>query len=304
MVKGQKGMGWLCDYPDIRDYTIFHDEVSQKSKEAGVMEPIVSLIEKTGIFSVHSDLPFSMDLREYCSPVEDQGMIGSCTANACVGMLEYFENKAFGKHIDASRLFLYKTTRNILQRRGDFGAYIRTTMMAMVLFGVVPEKYWPYVEEDFDMEPDSFCYSFARNYQTLQYFRLDCPPNSDPSGLLLKIKKNLAASLPLVFGFSVYSSYLQADQNGGKIPYPSKNEKMEGGHAVMAVGYDDGVIIRNSINGEQTTGALLIRNSWGKQWGEGGYGWLPYAFITSGLAIDWWCLLESRWIDTGNFKVD
>ncbi len=298
-----RGMGWLCDYPDFRDYTIAHNEISQRSKEAGAAEAIRAMAEKTGIFSKTEKLPEEVDLRQYCSPIEDQGNIGSCTANACAGMLEYFENRAFGKHIDASRLFIYKVTRNILQKKGDFGAYIRTTMMAMILFGVVPEKYWPYIEEEFDKEPDSFCYSFARNYQTVQYFRLD-PPSLSKSELLVQIKKNLAATLPLVFGFSVYSSYRQATNDNGKIPYPSKNERIEGGHAVMAVGYDDKIKIKNSFSKEETMGALLIRNSWGTKWGDNGYGWLPYQYIHSGLAVDWWCLLESKWVDTGNFKMN
>jgi C1A family cysteine protease len=298
--------GWLPDFPDLRDYTIEKNEISEKGMKAGIRISVKEMALKAGILknglkSDRTDLPASKNLRKWCSPVENQENLGSCTANACVGLVEYFEKKAYGIYLDGSRLFLYKVTRNLLQKKGDYGAYLRTTMMAMVLFGIVPEKYLPYEIEKFDEEPDSFCYSFAQNYQAAQYFRLD-PANLSGEKVLLQIKTNLAAAIPAVFGFTVYSSINQAQKNG-KIPYPSKNEQIEGGHAVMAVGYDDNMKITNEESGEKTTGAILIRNSWGEDWGEQGYGWLPYKYITERLAEDWWTLLENEWIDSGNFNI-
>jgi C1A family cysteine protease len=295
--------GWLPDYPDLRDYTVKKDAISEKGKRAGIKVSVKEMALKTGILDLDSKkkLPSSVDLRKWCSPVEDQGNLGSCTANAGVGLLEYFENKAFGKYLDGSRLFLYKVSRNLLQKKGDYGAYIRTTMMAMVLFGIPPEKYLSYDIEKFDEEPDSFCYTFAQNYQAAQYFRLD-PSNLSKEKVLLQIKTNLAAAIPAIFGFTVYSSINQAGKDG-KIPFPSQNEQIEGGHAVIAVGYDDKMKITNENNSEKTSGAILIRNSWGAQWGKEGYGWLPYKYILEGLAIDWWTLLENEWVDTGNFNI-
>jgi C1A family cysteine protease len=105
-----------------------------------------------------------------------------------------------------------------------------------------------------------------------------------------------------MFGFTVYSSIAQAESDG-KIPFPGRGEKVEGGHAIMAVGYDDSLKIKNTSSGETTVGAMLIRNSWGKTWGDGGYGWLPYEYVLQELAVDWWTLIDSKWIDTGEFKV-
>jgi len=296
------GMGWLPDYPDFRDHTVDYDKVPTRLKPLG-QKSVKAMLTKVGVGKpAKVSLPASVDLRPWCSPVENQGSIGSCTANAGVGIVEYFERRAFGKHIDASRLFLYKVTRNMSHWTGDTGAFLRTTMGALVLFGVPPEEYWRYVTADFDKEPSAFCYAFAQNYQAISYYRLD-PPGTSRNVLLDRIKLFLSAGLPSMFGFTVYNSIGQAAATG-KIPYPTRGEKVEGGHAIVAVGYDDAMKIKNANAGAvKTTGALLIRNSWGTGWGPmGGYLWLPYEYVLRGLAIDWWSLLKNEWVETGHFK--
>lgn len=302
-IRRRLAMGWLPDYPDFRDLTVENDTVSNRLQVLGQTDSIKEMLSKTGGSSAKKKLPNSVSLIQWFSPVEDQGELGSCTANAAVGLVEYFERRAFGKHIDASRLFLYKATRNLMNEKGDTGAFLRSTMGALVLFGVPPEEYWPYKIGSFDKEPSAFCYAFAQNYQPLSYYRLD-PPGTTPEQLLTRIKTNLAAGLPSMFGFTVYSSISQAGNNDGKIPYPTKGEKIEGGHAIVAAGYDDNMKIKNiNMGGKETTGALLIRNSWSEDWGQDGYGWLPYEYVMTGLADDWWSLLRNEWVDTGNFKV-
>ena len=298
------GMGWLPDYPDFRDYTAETNTVSAKLKMAGQTDSIKTMLKKVGVAKAKTPLKtLTADLRPWCSPIENQGSLGSCTANAGVGMVEYFEKRAFGKYIDASRLFLYKTTRDVLHWTGDTGAFLRSTMGSLVLFGVPPEEYWPYNISSFDVEPSAFCYAFAQNYQAITYYRLD-PPGTTPANLLIAIKNYLNSGLPLMFGFTVYSSISQAATTG-KIPYPAAGESILGGHAIMAVGYDDDLVITNTTPASPpTTGALLIRNSWGTGWGGpmAGYGWLPYKYVLNGLATDWWSLLKNAWVDSGQFK--
>jgi C1A family cysteine protease len=282
------GLGWLRDLPDFRDYTADSAKIQPQLDAIGIAQP-----EDLAV-------PARVDLRAYCSPVEDQGAIGSCTANAVVGLVEYFERRAYGRHIDASRLFLYKATRDLLHWTGDTGAYLRSTMGALALFGVPPEEYWPYKIATFDTEPSAFCFAFAHDYRAISYFRLD-DGNTSPSALVTKIKAGLAGGVPCVFGFTVYSSIAQAARTG-RIPYPAAGEKVLGGHAMMVVGYDDNITITNSNNHGSAKGALLVRNSWGPSWGDHGYGALPYEYVGKQLAVDFWSLTKQVWTDTGQFK--
>jgi C1A family cysteine protease len=245
-------------------------------------------------------LPDTVDLSFWCSPVQDQRSLNCCTAFAGTALLEYFARRRMGKYTKLSPLFLYKAARNLMKTTDDVGASIRETMRAMTVFGVAPEKYWTYDEEFLDEEPDSFHYSYAQQYQTLKYFRLD-EANLASKLLLFRIKAVLAAGFPCAFGFTVYNSINQEYIQKGYIPYPSKTDEVIGGHAVVAVGYDD-YRETYSANGElRKRGALLIRNAWGKNWGIQGYGWLPYDYVLDGLTADWWSILKAEWFDTGNF---
>ena len=316
------GMGWVRDYPDFRDFTIETATLTRGQAMDRIARGKTIESNKVGIKAAPEKLNLAkaikapltaVDLRAWCSPIEDQLSLGSCTAQAAVGILEYFEKRAKGIWIDASRLFVYKTTRNLLGWTGDTGAYPRTTMAALVLFGAPPEKYWPYTDNGnpgiardkrtFDDEPYAFDYALAQNYQALSYFRYDIP-GLTTANLLATVKAWLATGWVSMFGYTVYNSMGQASATG-KIPLPAPGDTYAGGHAVCAVGYDDSIKIQNTTPGSpETTGALLIRNSWGTQWGGmGGYLWMPYDYVLKGLTADWWTLYNAEWIDSRQFGI-
>lgn len=272
-------LGWRRELPDIRDWTMEHAE-AERLLQSG--KPLFALAPAA---TMSLTPPPKVDLTKWCSPIENQGRLGSCTAQAAVGLVEYLEKRALGRHIDGSRLFVYKTTRNLLGWRGDTGAYLRTTIKALADYGVCPEKYWPYDIAQFDSEPSAFCYATAALARTLRYFRLDGPKKM-PEQVLDVIKFVTAIGLPSVFGFVVYNF----GNKQGEFLFPKKGDKAQGGHAMLCVGYDD----EREIDGVK--GALKIRNSWGTQWGEDGYGWLPYQYVLSGLTADWWTIFAQDYL--------
>ena len=261
-----KGMGWKRDYPSFKDYTIDTDD-----------ENTFQLSDR-------------VDLRHYCSPVDNQGTTQSCTAHAAANLIEYWQNKTQGKYINVSKLFIYKVARKLAGIEGDMGGYLRTTAQALVLFGVPPEEYFPFDETKVEEEPGPFVYAIAQNYQSLVYYRLDKPFMSGKK-LLQQIKLQLSKEIPCMFGFSVWDSIQKTDSTG-LIPFPEKNNFFCGGHAIIAVGYDN------------EKGALLIKNSWGDTWGNKGFGWLPYEYVIHDLTADWWCITKNEWVDMTQFALN
>jgi C1A family cysteine protease len=287
------GTGWLPPLPDLRDFTPETPRIAEMSEQLGVTG--------AGAAEGFAAPPPTVDLRPWCSPIENQGSLGSCTANAAVGVVEYFQRRAYSKFIDGSRLFVYKTTRDLLGVTGDTGAWLRNTMGALATCGVPPEKYWPYVIADFDKEPTAFVYSIADNFEAVSYFSHDpLGANVPPPTVLSSVKTYLAAGIPSMFGFWGFPSFNNTDVPGG-IPYPCPGEAAQWGHAIVAVGYDDNKKITNTLCNKTTTGAFLIRNSWGTAWGAAGYGWIPYDYVLNKIALDFWSLINMKWVQTGQF---
>lgn len=303
------GTGWLPPMPDLRDYTDDKEEVAEIVKKVGFGLCNASAVMKSegndGKVSadIQEKVPSQVDLRKWCSPIFNQGQIGSCTANAAVGIVEYYERRAFNKYNEGSRLFIYKVTRDLMRAKGDTGGYLRSAMGALVLCGVPDEKFWPYTDskDAYDKEPPTFVYTVAENFKAIKYFSHDSKGSkTNPAEMLDNVKAYLAAGIPSMFGFYGFPSFEKSDIPGG-IPFPGRGESAEWGHAVAAVGYDDSLRITNLQSGQATTGALLIRNSWGKEWGEGGYGWLPYDYVNYRLAYDFWSLVSMAWVDSNQF---
>ncbi len=268
-----RGMGWQRDLKDARDYHPDHASVRE----------LLSGIGRTR--SRQRRLPTSVDLREFLPVPQDQGSLNSSTAFAVLALVGYFDARFNGRALDASRLFLYQVALKLLGQSRNASVDLRTTFKALVRFGAPPEVYWPYEPDRFNLDPtDAFLFGFRRDYEPIRYLRLDA---DDGEETLRAVKSFLAAGIVTTFGFPVPGS-LTAESD---IAYRPQFDSIRGGQAVLAVGFDD----HRRIASE--TGALLFSGSWGTQWGEQGYGWLPYAYVTNGFAVDYWTAIRHDWVE-------
>lgn len=227
-------------------------------------------------------LPTSADLRPYCSPVVDQGDIGSCTGNSIAGALEFMELremrfKAAGselfnptKFASFSRLFIYYNERVIEGTVDqDAGAEIRDGIKVIATVGACRESVWQYSDSLVYTKPTTAAYTEAAQHKVGTYYRI-----SD----LTSMKHCLSSGYPFVFGFTVYDNF-ESDETAatGILTMPGPNDTVIGGHAVLCVGYDD------------AKQQVIVRNSWGPDWGDKGYFYMPYAYISNtDLADDMW----------------
>lgn len=291
-----QGTGWIPDRPDPRDYGPGHLNLLPALKERSLQEAVALPA---------APLSPRIDLREYFPPVVEQGPLNSCTAATAAALIGFFEKRTLGldRETQPSIMFLYKVTRNLLGQSGDTGAFLRTAMQALRAFGVPPEKAWPYRPELLDVEPAPFHYAYAANYKATHYYRLD-EEGTTPTLLLARVKASLQAGIPAMFGLALFTSLDTAGP--GEIPMPGRFDTRTQLHAIVAAGYDDAksIVRVDPFTGtvQQTTGALRIRNSWGLDWGEAGYGWLPYDYVLAGLTSDWWCLLRADYLDLEEFR--
>lgn len=243
-----KRYGWLPDMPDQRDHVY--------AAPSGVLQK----------------LPPKVDLRPQCPPVYNQGHLGSCTANAIAAAVQFDRIKQKLKPTFApSRLFIYYNERVIEGTvENDNGAMLRDGIKTIAQQGDCAETHWPYEIAKFAQKPPSTCYKEAAKYRAVQYQRL--------ARNLNQMKGCLASGYPFAFGFTVYESFEGEEvARTGVIAMPAPREHVLGGHAVLAVGYDDS---------EQR---FIVRNSWGGEWGLQGYFKMPYAYcLDENLSDDFW----------------
>jgi len=250
MAQETKGLGWIPDLPDQRDHLY--------------AAPVERLTQ----------LPPSADLRPQCPPVYDQGQLGSCTANSIGAAIQFERMKQnLQPNFFPSRLFIYYNERDIEHTvNSDSGAQIRDGIKSVAKQGVCPEDEWPYDISKFADKPSDQCYQDAAAHKAVTYQRVVQNVN--------QMKGCLADGYPFVFGFTVYDSFMsQAVAQSGHAPMPASGEAVQGGHAVLAVGYDD------------AQSWFIVRNSWGTGWGMQGYFTLPYAYLVdSTLSSDFWTI--------------
>lgn len=245
-----KRYGWIPDLPDRRDRMF--------SAPAATLRA----------------LPPRVDLRDQCPPIYDQGQLGSCTAQAIAAVLQFDQVKQGQTDVfTPARLFIYYNERVVLGTVDeDSGAMLRDGIKSVAKQGAPHETLWPHVIARFRLKPSAAAYRDGELHEAIRYERL--------VAVVDQLKGCLAAGFPFVFGFSVYESFEStAVARTGTVPMPRTGESLLGGHAVVAVGYDE------------PRRVFFIRNSWGAAWGRQGYGTMPYEYLLDGgLSDDFWTI--------------
>lgn len=252
--------------------------------------------------AVSTQLPDKVDLRQWCSPVGNQGMLNACTAYAAAALVEYYETRSSSKATILSEQFLYKVTRNLMGTTGDTGVNTRSAMKALAAIGITPLDFWPNDPAKFDDEPSAFCYALAGRYRSVEYQRLD--PKDRPKEMVLQIVKTLLSqNRPVMFGVMAYFGTWQQFAKSDRLPFPAAGDTMFGAHNTAVVGYDDSITTVNEKDPSiTTTGAFLIKNSYGVEWGDQGYGWIPYDYLLKRQSIDWWTIDKQEWLNLDDFQ--
>lgn len=254
---------WRADLPDFRDTSF----------------------KQSGLISVNP-LPSTVDLRPLCSPVFNQGDLSSCTGNALAGGLEFLELKELrekilaaeifnpNKFVNISRMFIYWNERVIEgDTNQDSGAEIRDGVKSLATIGACLESEWPHLEENVLEAPPQKAFEDAQNHKISKYYRIED---------LNDMKACLYLGYPFIFGFTAYDQF-ESDQmaKDGMLQMPNPYDQMQGGHAVLCVGYDD------------SKQCMIVRNSWGSDWALDGYFYMPYSYISNpNLSDDFWMILK------------
>jgi C1A family cysteine protease len=215
------------------------------------------------------ELKESVDLRDSDSSIENQGSIGSCTGNAIVSAYELMVRKLYpDKFVDLSRLFIYYNGRLFDDTiKEDSGMYIRDGLKSASRYGICSEKLWPYVEENFDKQPSPECYVDASQRIIARYEVLYTLRD------MLEVLNN---DRPIVVGITVYMEFLKLDSLRSVLKIPAENEPSIATHAVVLVGYD----LERQM--------FLAQNSFGTEWGDNGYFWIPFEYIRT-QSFEKWC---------------
>jgi C1A family cysteine protease len=247
-------------------------------------------------------IPASVSLRAYCGKVRDQGALNACTAHAAVALIELIEAKFEKRVLSGSPMFVYKSSRDILRWSGDSGAFLRTAAGSLAMLGVLPEEYWAYDPALLDQNPPPFCYQIAQHFRATRYFRIDSD-GVPVAKVIDRMKRLLVHGVPAMLGYTVFfGAEFQARANAG-IVVPLATDIQVGRHALMVCGYDDDrTIVNTSTGGESCVGAFLVQNSRGAEWGDGGFGWLPYAYFERGWVNDIWSVVNATIADLQPFE--
>ncbi|MDX2241058.1 MAG: C1 family peptidase [Leptolyngbyaceae cyanobacterium bins.302] len=262
------------DYRHVRKATVVQHSSGKRVKLGGYRPEKRHADDKTFRSDRFADgnLPAKVDLRSYMTAVENQGDTNSCTANAMAGAYEYLAQRLRGQAEDVSRLFIYYNARQLDGDTSiDEGTYLQSCIQVLQKYGACSERTWAFEPERIFERPHDFSYDEAANFLVEVAERVDVDLDT--------MRSCLAEGYPFAFGLQLFGSFQKVGSTG-LVPMPNpEKEKHDGGHAMLCVGYSD------------PDQVFIVRNSWGEDWGDRGYCYIPYNYMTNAdLNSDCWTI--------------
>ena len=207
-----------------------------------------------------SAMPSATNNRQHIGRIEQQGLSNSCTGHAFSTAIEFLIRKNDKVFVEVSRLFPYYNARVLEGNTAtDCGATIRSVFKAANKVGYCSEIRWPFCANTITQKPWESAYMEAQKTKLKSYEAVE--PTT------LGIRQALASGFVVVGGMAVYGS-MQSKRvaKSGIVPMPTAKDPLNGYHAIVFCDYDDKKM------------AFLCVNSWGEEWGQKGFFWLPYRY--------------------------
>ena len=211
----------------------------------------------------------TVELREWDSPVEDQGNLGNCVGHAVTSAYELMLKEKYpSKFVELSRLFVYYNAR-LAEGTTDYddGVFLRDAIKAVQKYGICKESLWPYDVDKFNVKPPTYCYDDAGSRTITEYWRID--NTQDMLGVLNQ-------RYPILVGVEIFKNFSYLTRSNPLVEMPAKYENSRGGHAMVVVGYD--------LVKEQ----LLVKNSFGDMWCDHGYCWISFEYADRYIFERWY----------------
>ena len=220
-------------------------------------------------------LPESIDLRSNFTRIKNQGNQGSCLAHALTSIFEYAVKLNTAKSVDLSEAFLYYNARKMdttgdVDTSTDTGSRVKPAIASLMEYGIATEELCPYNEADFTTQPSDQAYADAKTRRLIKALNVNRSS--------VDIKKALSEGYPVEASFVLCPTFTDASI-GGYVSMPTETEITEtlslddsqrprhSTHAMVIVGYSD------KLN------CFVVRNSWGEDWGDNGYCYIPYIYV-------------------------
>jgi Papain family cysteine protease/IPT/TIG domain len=227
-------------------------------------EGLADLAQAQGGVRAAETLPASVDLTEYAVPPSDQGQTGACASfTSGYTLAGWLSNYTHHTGAPFAPQYLYNQLNGGSASRGTTFA---ANFGILSNQGVAEAAYWSHPATDYRSQPTAAEKTDAALHKMTSYTQLFLG-DGQGSAAQTAIETALASNKPVALGIPVYNAFNYLTPSDSTFTLADATGSVLGGHAVAVLGYD-------------STG-VIIENSWGAGWGDGGFATLGWDFVNA-----------------------